>query len=111
MVALLRKHGQDDLLRDWAERNNLAADEPGVPADEDLARRYAEITQIPPAKRQVPTADLLIQAARQHRLDAVLALLPKLPMPTYAGMSSHDRPFAAFSALRIVTTGIDHETW
>ncbi|WP_026411289.1 WD40 repeat domain-containing protein [Actinomadura oligospora] len=111
VVALLRQHGQDGLLREWAERNNLAADEPADQADEDLARRYAEITQIPPAKRQVPTADLLIRAARQHRLDAVLALLPKLPMPTHGGMSSHDRPFAAFNALRIVTTGIDHETW
>ncbi|MEV5576425.1 hypothetical protein AB0L06_40885 [Spirillospora sp. NPDC052269] len=110
-MALLRRHGQSELLHEWAERNNLSTDEPSDPADEDLARRYAEITQIPPAKRQVPTVDLLILAARQGRLDVVLALLPKLPMPTHGGMSSYDRPYAAFNALRIATTGIDHETW
>ncbi|GAA3466597.1 hypothetical protein [Nonomuraea roseola] len=38
-------------------------------------------------------------------------VLPKVPMPSYGGISSHDRPSVAFSALRIVTTGIDREIW
>ncbi|MFC8669299.1 WD40 repeat domain-containing protein [Streptomyces sp. NPDC057199] len=111
VVDLLRQYGQTELLHEWAERNGLAVTEPREPVDEDLARRYAEIVQVPPARRQGPTVDLLLQAAEQGQLSAVLDLLPKVPMPSYGGISSHDRPYAAFSALRIVTTGIDHEIW
>ncbi|MEV6151288.1 WD40 repeat domain-containing protein [Nonomuraea sp. NPDC052129] len=111
VVHLLRQYGQTELLREWAERNRLAVVEPRERADEDLARRYAEIARIPPAQRQGPTVDLLLRAAEQRRLSAVLDLLPKVPMPSFGGISSHDRPYAAFSALRIVTTGVDHETW
>ncbi|WP_067821825.1 WD40 repeat domain-containing protein [Actinomadura kijaniata] len=111
VMRLLRRYGQTELLRAWAERNGLAVAEPEEPVDDDLARRYAEIARIPPAQRQGPTVELLRRAAGQGRIDAVLDLLPKVPMPLYGGMSSHDRPYAAFSALRIVTTGIDHETW
>ncbi|MFC5186942.1 WD40 repeat domain-containing protein [Actinomadura harenae] len=109
VMTLLRHHGQADLLREWAERNGLSPDEPDE--DADLARRHAEIELIPPAQRQGPIADLLIRAAGRHRIDAVLALLPKLPMPSCDGLSSHERPYAALSALRIVTAGVDHETW
>lgn len=111
VMALLRRHGQTGLLREWADRNDLSTDEPETVADEDLTRRYAEIAQIAPAKRKVPMADLLVLAAELQRLDVVSVLLPKLPMPLAGGMSSDDRPYAAFRALRIVTTGIDHETW
>ncbi|WP_026411302.1 hypothetical protein [Actinomadura oligospora] len=98
-------------LREFADRNNLSTDEPEALTDEDLARRYAETAQIAPAKRKVPTSGLLVLAAEQQRLDVVSVLLPKLPMPLAGGMSSDDRPYAAFRALRIITTGIDHETW
>ncbi|MDF2709973.1 MAG: hypothetical protein K0R62_5625 [Nonomuraea muscovyensis] len=111
VAHLLRQYGQTELLHEWAERNGLAIVEPREPVDEDLARRYAEIARTPPAQRQGPTVDLLLRAAEQGRLSAVLDLLPKVPMPSDGGISSRDRPYAAFSALRIVTTGIDHEIW
>ncbi|GAA1595040.1 hypothetical protein GCM10009678_91360 [Actinomadura kijaniata] len=111
VTRLLRQYGQTELLHAWAERNGLAVAEAEEPVDEDLARGYAEIARIPPAQRQGPTVELLRRAAGRGRIDAVLDLLPKVPMPLYGGMSSHDRPYAAFGALRIVTTGIDHETW
>ncbi|MCP2342507.1 WD40 repeat domain-containing protein [Actinomadura rupiterrae] len=109
VVGLLRHHGRTALLHDWADRNNLAADEPDEPVD--LARSYAEIRQTPPAQRKAPTAHLLVQAAEQGNLSAVLDLLPRLPMPLYGGMTSHDRPYAALSALRITISGVDAETW
>ncbi|MEV1243056.1 hypothetical protein [Nonomuraea sp. NPDC049750] len=46
-----------------------------------------------------------------RHLSAVLALLPELPMPFYGGISSNDRPWVAFTALRIVTTGVDVDPW
>ncbi|MFC4007468.1 WD40 repeat domain-containing protein [Nonomuraea purpurea] len=111
VMDLLRRYGQTELLREWAERNGLAVVEAREPVKEDLARRYAEVARFPPARRQEPTVDLLLRAAEQGRLSAVLDLLPKVPMPASGGISSYDRPYAAFSALRIVTTGIDHEIW
>ncbi|MDX3230826.1 hypothetical protein [Streptomyces sp. ME19-01-6] len=127
VVRLLAEHGRPRLLRDWADRENLwveddlrvaernaAGGRPDLPGDDDvqrLGRRYEEVARIPPAKRRGPTADLIRQAAECRHLSAVLDLLPAVPMPSHGGISSDDRPYVAFSALRIATTGVDAETW
>jgi hypothetical protein len=124
---LFVEYGQPRLLVEWGERyncwvkddlpiaeRNAAEGRPAEPSDEDtgaLARTHAEILRMPPARRQGPTVQLAIQAAECRHLGAVLDLLPRLQMPSHGGMSSHDRPWVAYSALRIVTTGVDIEPW
>ncbi|MEU9117740.1 hypothetical protein AB0D04_39930 [Streptomyces sp. NPDC048483] len=127
VARLLAEHGQPRLLREWADRENLwveddlpvgernaAGGRPDRPGDDDvqrLGRAYEEITHMPPATRQGPTADLIRRAAECRHLSAVLDLLPAVPMPSYGGISGDDRPYVAFSALRIATTGMDAEIW
>ncbi|GAA2444587.1 hypothetical protein GCM10010191_71600 [Actinomadura vinacea] len=111
VVELLRRHGQTRLMHEWAERNNLAIQEPLGPGAEALAQGYEKLARTPPAKRKSPTVGLILHAAVYGHISAILDLLPGVPMPSPGGIMSSDRPYAAFSALRIVTTGIDAETW
>ncbi|XVQ08033.1 hypothetical protein ACQP1W_36475 [Spirillospora sp. CA-255316] len=111
VVQLLRRHGQTRLMHEWAERNDLAIQEPLGPGAEALAQGYEKLARTPPAKRKSPTVGLILHAAEYGHISAILDLLPGVPMPSPGGIMSSDRPYAAFSALRIVTTGIDAETW
>ncbi|MEV0390328.1 hypothetical protein [Nonomuraea sp. NPDC050643] len=124
---LLVVHGLPRMLVDWGERYNCwvedavpiaernaahgRAAEPGDADLEVLTQARAELLRTPPGRRQVPTFDLAIKAAKCRHLSAVLALLPELPMPAYGGIGSHDRPWVASTALRIVTTGADVDPW
>ncbi|MGW4957955.1 WD40 repeat domain-containing protein [Nonomuraea sp. NPDC004186] len=130
---LLVEHGLPRMLVDWGERYNCwvketvpiaernaahgrpagpgGASGPGDADVEALAQARAELLRMPPGRRHGPTVKLTVQAAECRHLSAVLALLPELPMPSYGGISSHDRPWVASTALRIVTTGVDVDPW
>ncbi|MEO3867482.1 WD40 repeat domain-containing protein [Nonomuraea sp. B12E4] len=124
---LLVEHGLPGLLAYWGDRHDCSVEEdlpiaernaahgrpagPGGADVEALSRARAELLRTPPARRQHPTAGLALTAAECRHLSAVLALLPELPMPYRGGIASHDRPWVAYSALRVVTTGVDLDPW
>ncbi|MET7331777.1 WD40 repeat domain-containing protein [Nonomuraea sp. NPDC005650] len=124
---LLVRHGLPRTLVDWGERyrcwvedavpiaeRNAAHGHPAEPSGADveaLAQARAELLRTPPGRRQVPTVELAVKAAKCRHLSAVLTLLPELQMPSYGGISSHDRPWVAYTTLLIVTTGVDVDPW
>ncbi|MEV4012577.1 WD40 repeat domain-containing protein [Nonomuraea angiospora] len=124
---LFVERGLPRMLVDWGERyscwveeavpiaeRNAAHGRPAGPGGADieaLAQARAELLRMPPGRRHGPTVKLAVQAAECRHLGAVLALLPELPMPSYGGISSNDRPWVASTALRIVTTGVDVDPW
>lgn len=124
--ALFTEYGRPQLLAEWGERyncwveddlpvaeRNAAQGRPTEPSAEDiqaLAQAHTEILRAPRAHRQGPTAELIRNAAKCRHVGAVLDLLPQLRMPGY-GANSNNRPWVAYSALRIITTAVDIEVW
>lgn len=126
MIKALAELGRPDLLRSWLsdswyipddayERAQAIADGaprrslPPTPTEEDiaaLAEAHAQLLKTPRAKRQMPTADLIDQAADCGHLSAVLDLLGDLPAHDF-----NHRSKAAFSALWRAATGHYQAQW
>lgn len=99
LITPLVELGRPDLLRKWLdgcwyieperyERAQAVADGapsrtlPPTPTEEDvaaLAEAHAELLKTPRARRQMPTVDLIRNAASRGHLSAVLDLLGALP--------------------------------
>ncbi|MEU5023003.1 WD40 repeat domain-containing protein [Streptomyces milbemycinicus] len=126
MIKALVELGRPDLLRSWLsdswyipdesyERAQAIADGaprrslPPTPTEEDiaaLAEAHAKLLKTPRAKRQMPTVELLEQAADCGHLSAVLNLLGDLPAHDF-----NHRPKTAFSALWRAATGHYQAQW
>ncbi|MFD8864888.1 BRCT domain-containing protein [Streptomyces sp. NPDC059590] len=126
MIKALVELGRPDLLRSWLsgswyipdeayERAQAIADGaprrslPPTPTEEDLAalgEAHAKLLKTPRAKRQMPTEELIGQAADCGHLSAVLDLLGDLPAHDF-----NHRPKAAFSALWRAATGHYQAHW
>ncbi|MEU5638004.1 hypothetical protein [Streptomyces milbemycinicus] len=82
---------------------------PPTPTEEDiaaLAEAHAKLLKTPRAKSQMPTVELIEQAADCGHLSAVLNLLGDLPAHDF-----NHRPKAAFSALWRAATGHYQAQW
>lgn len=126
MIKALVELGRPDLIRSWLadswyipdeayERAQAIADGaprrslPPTPTEEEiaaLAEAHARLLKTPRAKRQMPTEELIGQAADCGHLSAVLDLLGDLPAHDF-----NHRPKAAFSAVWRAATGHYQAQW
>jgi hypothetical protein len=116
--------GRPDLIRDWTRVNGeryspeelLARAETnarlGMPRRltardlAALAEAYAALLKTPRTQRGLPIELLILQAAENGHIGAVLDLIPKLNADDFNGRASH-----AFRSLWIIATGADVEPW